>query len=143
MLMRTVWQAVTNRAPYFCRRSNKDRDMKVLEILLTALAAMSLAWFIPSFVLLHLYERINTTSGKIIEIKDQLIARNEREIAELKSDLTLAVETPDLIEDFKHTKETLEIYKGFLDEEHRKRQHIEKAFVELGGDMDSLREQSK
>ena len=75
--------------------------------------------------------------------RDQLIARNEREIAELKSDLTLAVETPDLIKDFKHTKETLEIYKGFLDEEHRKRKHIEKAFVELGGDMDSLREQSK
>ena len=141
--MRTVRQAVTNRAPYFCRRSNKDRDMKVLEILLTALAAMSLTWFIPSFVLLHFYKRINTTSEKIIEIKDQLIARNEREIAELKSDLTLAVETPDLIRDFKHTKETLEIYKGFLDEEHRKRRRIEKAFVELGGDMDSLREQSK
>lgn len=89
------------------------------------------------------YKRINTTSEKIIEIKDQLIARNERDIAELKSDLTLAVETPDLIKDFKHTKETLEIYKGFLDEEHRKRRRIEKAFVELGGDMDSLREQSK
>lgn len=117
--------------------------MEVLEIILTALAAMSLTWFISSFVLLHLYKRINTTSEKIIEIKDQLIARNEREIAELKSDLTLAVETPDLIKDFKHTKETLEIYKGFLDEEHRKRRRIEKAFVELGGDMDSLREQSK
>ena len=141
--MRAARQAVTNRAPYFCRRSNKDRDMKVLEILLTALAAMSLTWFIPSFFLLHFYKRINTTSEKIIEIKDQLIARNERDIAELKSDLTLAVETPDLIKDFKHTKETLEIYKGFLDEEHRKRRRIEKAFVELGGDMDSLREQSK
>ena len=85
--MRAARQAVTNRAPYFCRRSNKDRDMKVLEILLTALAAMSLTWFIPSFVLLHFYKRINTTSEKIIEIKDQLIARNEREIAQLKSDL--------------------------------------------------------
>ena len=61
--------------------------MKVLEIILTALAAMSLTWFIPSFVLLHLYKRINATSEKIIEIKDQLIARNEREIAQLKSDL--------------------------------------------------------
>ena len=29
--------------------------MEVLEIILTALAAMSLTWFIPSFVLLHLY----------------------------------------------------------------------------------------
>ena len=42
--------------------------MKVLEILLTALAAMSLTWFIPSFVLLHFYKRINTTSEKIYRI---------------------------------------------------------------------------
>ena len=48
---------------------------------------MSLTWFIPSFVLLHLYKRINTTSEKIIEIKDQLIAVNERQITELKSNL--------------------------------------------------------
>ena len=117
--------------------------MKVLEILLTALAAMSLTWFIPSFVLLHFYKRINTISEKIIEIKNQIIAVNEREIAELKSDLALAEETPDLVKDFKRTKEDLEICKGVLEEEHLKRKRIEKAFVELGGDMDSLCKQSK